>query len=153
MEIFFETLINNRLVFVNEAFDEIDRHNGGFLHGTRTSENVFVLNGLLQIQMALGKSLLVCFVDFSKAFDIINRNILYHLKYEIMYDGLHIDMNMLMNSFALFTYLSMCTEIAFLPYHSPVPLIYFHFDTLNINLIENKYINLHPSCCFLSSDM
>ena len=78
MEKIFETVINNRLVFLNEAFDEIYRHNGGFLHGSRTSDNVFVLNGLIERQMALGKPLLVCFVDFSKAFDIINRNILFY---------------------------------------------------------------------------
>ena len=77
MEKIFETVINNRLVFLNEAFDEIDRHNGGFLHGSRTSD-VFLLNGLIERQMALGKPLLVCFIDFSKAFDIINRNILFY---------------------------------------------------------------------------
>ena len=78
MEKIFETVINNRLVFVNEAFDDIDRHNGGFLQGSRTSDNLFVLNGLIERQMALGTPLLVCFVDFSKAFDIINRNILFY---------------------------------------------------------------------------
>ena len=74
----FETVINNRLVFLNEACDEIDRHKGGFLHGSRTSDNVFVLNGPIERQMALGKPLLVCFVDLSKAVDIINRNILFY---------------------------------------------------------------------------
>ena len=78
MKKIFETVINNRLVFLNEAFDEIDRHNGGFLHGSRTSDNVFALNGLTKRQMALGKPLLFCFGDFSKAFDIINRNILFY---------------------------------------------------------------------------
>ena len=61
MEKIFETVINNRLVFVNEAFGEIDRRNGGFLHGSRTSDNVFVLNGLTERQVAQGKPLLVCF--------------------------------------------------------------------------------------------
>ena len=32
-------MIDNRLVFVNEAFDDIDRNNGGFLQGSRTSDN------------------------------------------------------------------------------------------------------------------
>ena len=58
MEKIFETVINYRLVFLNEAFDEINRHNGGFLHGSRTSDNVFVLNGLIERRMALGKPLL-----------------------------------------------------------------------------------------------
>ena len=36
------------------------------------------MNGLVERQLTIGKSLLVCFVDFSKAFDIINRNILFY---------------------------------------------------------------------------
>ena len=74
MEEIFETVINNRLV--NEAFNGIDGHSGGFLHDSRTSDNVFVLNRLIERLVALGKPLLICFVDFSKALDIINRNIL-----------------------------------------------------------------------------
>ena len=42
MEKIFKTVIKNRLVFLNEAFDEIDRHNGGFLHGSRTSDCISV---------------------------------------------------------------------------------------------------------------
>ena len=69
-------IVYRRLTFVNDTFDRSDRYSGGFLRGSRTSDNLFVLNGLIEKQMLLGKSLLVCFVDFSKAFDVINRNIL-----------------------------------------------------------------------------
>ena len=78
MEKIFETIVYRRLTFVNDTFDGTDRYNGGFLHGSRTSDNLFVLNGLIEKQMLLGKSLLVCFVDFSKAFNVINRNILFY---------------------------------------------------------------------------
>ena len=78
MEKIFEAAVYRRLSFVNEAFEEIDKHNGGFLHDSRTSDNLFVLNGLIEKQLLLGKSLLVCFVNFSKAFDVINRNILFY---------------------------------------------------------------------------
>ena len=71
-------IVYMRLTFVSDTFDGNDRYNGGFLHGSRTSDILFVLNGLMEKQMLLGKSLLVCFVDFSKAFDVINRNILFH---------------------------------------------------------------------------
>ena len=71
-------IVYRRLTFVNDTFDGNDRYNGGFLHGSRTSDNLFVLNGLIEKQMLLGKALLVCFVDLSKAFDVINRNILFH---------------------------------------------------------------------------
>ena len=74
----FETIVYRRLTFVNDAFNGTDRYNGGFLRGNRTSDNLFVLNGLIEKQLLLGKSLLVCFVDFSKAFDVINRKILFY---------------------------------------------------------------------------
>ena len=78
MEKIFEAAVYRRLSFVNEAFEEIDKYNGGFLHDSRTSDNLYVLNGLIEKQLLLGKSLLVYFVDFSKAFDVINRNILFY---------------------------------------------------------------------------
>ena len=78
MEKIFEATVFRRLSFLNEAFEEIDKYNGGFLHDSRTSYNLFVLNGLIEKQLLLGKSLHVCFVDFSKAFDVINRNILFY---------------------------------------------------------------------------
>ena len=72
----FEAAVYRRLSFLNEAFEEIDKYNGGFSHDSRTSDNLFVLNGLIEKPLVLGKPLLVCFVVFSKAFDVINRNIL-----------------------------------------------------------------------------
>ena len=47
----FEQVIMNRLQFLNEAFDRIDQTNGGFLKGRRTSDNIFVLKGLIQKQL------------------------------------------------------------------------------------------------------
>ena len=68
----------NILIFVNESFDKIDKTNGAYLKGRRTSDNLFVLNGLIERQLMLGKSLYICYVDFSKAFDLINRHILFY---------------------------------------------------------------------------
>ena len=81
----FECLVNNRLVFINEAFDRIDHSNGGFLKGCRTSDNVFILKSVIEKQLYLNQSLYVAFVDFSKAFDFINRNILF---YKIIKSGI-----------------------------------------------------------------
>ena len=66
-----------RLSFANEAMGIIDKFNGGFITGNRTSANIFILYGLIQRQLLLSQSLFVCFVDFSKAFDLVNRNILF----------------------------------------------------------------------------
>ena len=82
----FEIAVNKRITFANEAFCHVDRNNGGFIKGSQTSDNIFILQGLIQKQITLGKSLYVCFVDFSKAFDIMNRHILF---YKMITSGMH----------------------------------------------------------------
>ena len=74
----FETAVYRRLSIVCELLGEVDPYNGGFLTGVRTADNLFILQGLIQRQLILGKSLHVCFSDFSKAFDMNNRNILFY---------------------------------------------------------------------------
>ena len=77
IEKIFEVAVYKRLSFANEAMGKIDKFNGGFITGSRTSDNIFILYGLIQRQLLLGQSLFVSFVDFSKAFDLVNRNILF----------------------------------------------------------------------------
>ena len=86
MEKIFEIIVYHRLSFTNEAYIKIDRYNGGFLPGSRTSDNMFILQGLIPRQLCIGNNLIVCFVDFSKAFDLINRHILF---YRIMKGSWH----------------------------------------------------------------
>lgn len=87
----FEILVHNRMSFVNEAFLKIDQFNGGFLKGSRTADNMFILNGLIERQLAIGKQLYVCFVDFSKAFDLVNRHILFYKLIQSGWSGRVID--------------------------------------------------------------
>ena len=82
----FEMAIHDRLIFVNEAFGILDKFNGGFLKGSRTADNIFILKTLIQRQLLKGEKLFVCFVDFSKAFDRVNRHILF---YKLFKSGLH----------------------------------------------------------------
>ena len=84
LEKVFEIAVYRRLSFVNEAFCKVDEHNGGIFNGRRTSDNLFIIAGLAQRQLLLGKKFYLCFIDFSKAFDLINRNILF---YKIMRSG------------------------------------------------------------------
>ena len=51
-----------------------------------TSDNIFILQGLIERQMTLGKPLYLCMVDFSKAFDLVNRNILF---FKLIKSGIH----------------------------------------------------------------
>ena len=82
----FEMAIHDRLIFVNEAFGILDKFNGDFLKGSRTADNIFIIKTLIQRQLLKGEKLFVCFVDFSKAFDRVNRHI---LLYKLFKSGLH----------------------------------------------------------------
>ena len=81
----FEILVQKRIEFVDEAFGNADRYNGGFKKGSRTTDNIFILMGLIHRQLSLGQILILILVDFSKAFDRINRAILF---YKIKKSGL-----------------------------------------------------------------
>ena len=82
----FEIAFHDRLQLVCEAFGLQDEYNGGFVKGNMTADNMFILNSLIQRQILKGDSLIVCFVDFSKAFDVISRNILF---YKLIKYGIH----------------------------------------------------------------
>ena len=55
----FEIVVLSRLEFTSDAFDKMDRYNGGFTKGSRTSDNNFIIHGLVQRQLHLGKQLIV----------------------------------------------------------------------------------------------
>ena len=82
----FETAVHDQMTFANEAFGIIDKLNGGFIKGSRTADNLLILNTLIERQLILGKHLFICFVDFSKAFDRVNRHILF---YKLIKSGFH----------------------------------------------------------------
>ena len=74
----FEIAVQKRLEFVDDAFKMRDPHNAGFLKGSRTSDNLFFLQSLIEKQLIMGQNLIVIMVDFSQAFDRINRCILFY---------------------------------------------------------------------------
>ena len=55
------------------------------------SDNISVWQGLVQRQLCLGKPLFICFVDFSKAFDLVNRHILFFKLIKSRFHGRVID--------------------------------------------------------------
>lgn len=72
----FESVLNNRLYYKNEVLSSDDVFQSGFMKNTRTIDNIFVLNTLIEKQKMKRQPLYVCFVDFSKAFDYVNRSAL-----------------------------------------------------------------------------
>ena len=45
---------------------------------SRTTDNIFILCAIIDKQRCLSKPLYTCFVDFTKAFDYIDRSALYY---------------------------------------------------------------------------
>ena len=54
IEKIFEIIVYRRMSFPNEIFNKIDVYNGGFLADSRTFDNMFILQGLIQRQLCLG---------------------------------------------------------------------------------------------------
>ena len=74
----FETILDNRLSFMNEAFENGDKHNGGFVKKSMTQDNMLILTGCIQSQLNKGKNMFVAFVDFKKAFNYVNHKMLFY---------------------------------------------------------------------------
>ena len=74
----FESILNNRLSFKNEVCNDNDPYQAGFKTNSRTTDNIFILCDIIDKQRCLSKPLYTCFVDFTKAFDYIDRTALYY---------------------------------------------------------------------------
>ena len=74
----FESILNNRLSFKNEVCNDNDPYQAGFKSNSRTTDNIFILCAIINKQRCLSKPLYTCFVDFTKAFDYINKTALYY---------------------------------------------------------------------------
>ena len=81
-----DTMINNRLVFLTDALNKDDIYNGGFKKGSSTTDNMFVLLSVIQRQKVLGKPLYIAFIDYRRAFDSVNRTLLF---YKLIKSGYH----------------------------------------------------------------
>jgi hypothetical protein len=73
-----ESILNNRLVYHNITLSIDDPLQFGFKAGCQTSDNIFILYSMIMRQRFKRKPLYVCFVDFTKAFDYVDRSALYY---------------------------------------------------------------------------
>ena len=70
----FTRLLNNRLCNWAEQYSVYIEAQAGFRSNMGTTDNIFVLHGLINHMINKGKQLYCAFIDFSKAFDFINRD-------------------------------------------------------------------------------
>jgi hypothetical protein len=73
----FSTIINRRLQEFVEDNNITGEHQAGFKRGYSTIDHMFTLLALIQKQFSFNRKLYVAFIDFEKAFDSINRNLLW----------------------------------------------------------------------------
>ena len=81
-----ESILNTRLQYKNVVLELDDNHQFGFKENCRTSDNAFILHSLISRQKFKNKPLFTCFVDFTKAFDYVNRSALY---YKLIHRGVN----------------------------------------------------------------
>jgi len=81
----FESIITKRLTLHTEVMEKEDPYQFGFTKECRTCDNVFIIDTLISHQKSVKKNLYIAFIDFSKAFDYINRTFLY---YKMLQKGL-----------------------------------------------------------------
>ena len=72
-------ILKSRLQSWADANDIIGEEQAGFRKGYSTIDNVFVLHCVAKRYLVKHKKLFVAFVDFSKAFDTVNRQILWSI--------------------------------------------------------------------------
>ena len=70
----FTTIINNRLSKYAETFNVLSDCQAGFRKGYSTTDNLFIINSLIEIFKSKREKLFLAFVDFKQAFDTVWRD-------------------------------------------------------------------------------
>ena len=73
----YSSILNSRLTSYLEDHDILVDEQNGFRRSRSCEDHVFVLSSIIDIRKHEGKSTFTAFIDMSKAFDCINRNMLY----------------------------------------------------------------------------
>ena len=82
------SLLSNRLEQTINKFELIGPHQIGFLKGHRTADHVFVVNTLInKIVKKEGKNLYTAFIDLRKAYDSVERKLLFNKLWSLGFEG------------------------------------------------------------------
>ena len=68
-------------------YDKVTDAQFGFKENHSTIDAIFILNHFIEEQIRNRKKLYCCFVDFQKAYDLINRNSLWYMMIKEGIDG------------------------------------------------------------------
>ena len=72
----FTSIINNRLASYADQVQLMSESQSGFRKMHSITDNIFILHSLVKLYLTKKKRLFCTFVDFSKAFDKVNRSFL-----------------------------------------------------------------------------
>ena len=72
----FDFVLNKRLCFSKDALQNGNPWQNVFKQGTQSTDDLFILNGIIEKYQALNRPVYMCFVDFKSAFDYVNRHAL-----------------------------------------------------------------------------
>ena len=75
---FFTHVLNNRLVDWAESYHIYVEAQSGFRKNKGTIDNIFIIHGIINHLLNENKKLFVAFIDFTKAFDYVVRDILWY---------------------------------------------------------------------------
>ena len=82
---FYTKILSNRINCYIEQENILSDVQYGFRKDRNTTDCLFILNGLIEIMFSRGLKLFVCFIDYEKAYDLLDRSCLF---YKLMKEGL-----------------------------------------------------------------
>ena len=80
-------ILNGRLCIISEEYDIFSKIQCGYRSGHSTCDNIFILHSLISLYLSCVIKRFCCFVDFSKAFNIVWRAGLWQTLLDNCIDG------------------------------------------------------------------
>ena len=68
-----------RTIITRIRDDKLRQEQAGFRKGRGTTEQIFILRNIIEQCIEWNANLYVCFVDFEKAFDSVDRSVLWRI--------------------------------------------------------------------------
>ena len=102
----FSTVLNLRLVNYLDKNNVLCEEQNGFRKMRSCTEHIYTLSTIIKMKKKSNKSTFACFIDFSKAFDTVNRDLLW---FRLLHYG--IDGKFLQILKAMYTNLQICVKL------------------------------------------